>query len=152
MSTGAPTPSAGWYPDPQGGGGVRYWDGRVWTEHVSSAAAPPAGAGNGMAVAALVLGIVGCVLCWVPVLGLILGVLGIVFGALGRKRAQREPGAGKGTMALSGLILGIIATVLSVLLLFVLSSAINRAGHELRDLTHCLNDATTQAEREACTN
>jgi hypothetical protein len=25
---------AGWYPDPAGGGGVRYWDGGAWTESV----------------------------------------------------------------------------------------------------------------------
>ncbi len=29
---------AGWYPDPSGGGGQRYWDGVQWTEHVD----PPA--------------------------------------------------------------------------------------------------------------
>ncbi len=29
---------ANWYPDPSGGGGLRYWDGRTWTAHV----APPA--------------------------------------------------------------------------------------------------------------
>ena len=28
----APVPEAGWYADPAGGGGVRYWDGRQWTE------------------------------------------------------------------------------------------------------------------------
>lgn len=26
------TPSPGWYPDPSGGTGVRYWNGRAWTE------------------------------------------------------------------------------------------------------------------------
>ncbi|MEA2189942.1 MAG: uncharacterized protein QOI73_63 [Solirubrobacteraceae bacterium] len=35
-------PIAGWYPDPQGSGSFRYWDGARWTEALSSAI-PPAG-------------------------------------------------------------------------------------------------------------
>ena len=31
-----PAPPAGWYGDPTGRFPHRYWDGRVWTEHVSS--------------------------------------------------------------------------------------------------------------------
>jgi hypothetical protein len=40
--TTPPTP-AGWYPDPDGTGGQRYWDGAAWTEHHTppAAAAPP---------------------------------------------------------------------------------------------------------------
>lgn len=34
--TTPPTP-AGWYPDPDGAGGQRYWDGSTWTEHRSPA-------------------------------------------------------------------------------------------------------------------
>jgi hypothetical protein len=39
--TTPPTP-AGWYPDPDGSGGQRYWDGSEWTEHRSPAAPEPA--------------------------------------------------------------------------------------------------------------
>ncbi|MBI3225556.1 MAG: DUF4352 domain-containing protein [Mycolicibacterium cosmeticum] len=39
--TTPPTP-AGWYPDPDGTGGQRYWDGAAWTEHQAPPAAPPA--------------------------------------------------------------------------------------------------------------
>lgn len=35
--TTPPTP-AGWYPDPDGSGGRRYWDGSAWTEHRSPGA------------------------------------------------------------------------------------------------------------------
>ena len=39
--TTPPTP-AGWYPDPDGSGGQRYWDGSAWTEHRSPATPGPA--------------------------------------------------------------------------------------------------------------
>jgi len=38
--TTPPTP-AGWYPDPDGSGGQRYWDGSGWTEHRAPAAHEP---------------------------------------------------------------------------------------------------------------
>jgi len=38
--TTPPTP-AGWYPDPDGSGGQRYWDGFTWTEHLAPASPPP---------------------------------------------------------------------------------------------------------------
>ena len=30
-----PPPPPGWYPDPTGGGTVRWWDGVAWTEHAT---------------------------------------------------------------------------------------------------------------------
>jgi uncharacterized protein YbjQ (UPF0145 family) len=53
----SPDVAAGWYPDPQGGGGQRYWDGSAWTEHTQPAAQaappppPPPPGGGGAAVA-----------------------------------------------------------------------------------------------------
>jgi Protein of unknown function (DUF2510) len=34
----APSPPAGWYPDPENGSRSRWWDGRAWTEHLAPAA------------------------------------------------------------------------------------------------------------------
>jgi uncharacterized protein YxjI len=36
-----PPPPPGWYPDPAGSAGTRWWDGQGWTEHVQQAAPPP---------------------------------------------------------------------------------------------------------------
>lgn len=38
--TPAATTPAGWYPDPAGGPGSRYWDGSAWTEHTSGGPEP----------------------------------------------------------------------------------------------------------------
>jgi uncharacterized protein YxjI len=36
-----PPPPPGWYPDPAGSPGTRWWDGQGWTDHVQQAAPPP---------------------------------------------------------------------------------------------------------------
>ncbi|MDW6059586.1 DUF4190 domain-containing protein [Streptomyces sp. FXJ1.4098] len=73
---------------------------------------------NGNGTAALVLGIVGTVLFFSIVFGVILGVLAIIFGVLGRAKAQRGE-ADNGGQALAGLVLGVIAVVASVVMIFV---------------------------------
>jgi uncharacterized protein YxjI len=37
----SPTPPPGWYPDPAGSQGTRWWDGQGWTDHVQPASPPP---------------------------------------------------------------------------------------------------------------
>jgi hypothetical protein len=56
---------------------------------------------NGMGTAALVLGILSFLCGW------ILGLLAIIFGAIGIARANRGEATNKG-MAVAGLILGIV--------------------------------------------
>jgi hypothetical protein len=72
----------------------------------------PQAAGNAMATWGLVLGIVGIVLCWVPLLGWASAILGIVFGAIGIGKANRV-GRGKGA-AVTGLVLGCLGAVLPI--------------------------------------
>jgi len=36
-----PGPPAGWYPDPGGSGGWRWWDGSIWTPHLTAPSGPP---------------------------------------------------------------------------------------------------------------
>ena len=65
---------------------------------------------NGLGVAALVLSILGIAGC-IPFIG---GILGIVFGILGMKNADRSIATNKG-MAKAGLIIGIVGLGLWVL-------------------------------------
>jgi hypothetical protein len=67
---------------------------------------------NGLGVAALVLGIIGVAGFCMWGLGVILGILALIFGIIGRSRAGRGE-ATNGGMALAGIILGSIAIVIS---------------------------------------
>ncbi len=146
-----PGPAAGWYADPELQGGERYWDGAQWSEQrrpvqvvpVVFAAPVEPQATNGFAIAALVCGIVGVVfgiLPWTFWVAWVLGVLAIVFGAIGRRRADREPVVGKQSMATAGLILGIVAIVFGIIGLIVLLSFLDGVGSLFDDLESCVSN------------
>ena len=80
---------------------------------------PPAARQNGFAVTALVTGIVGLCLSWVPVFDVLLGTVAIVFGALGWWQSSAR---GRGGFGLS--IAGLICGVLTVLVFAVLLAAL----------------------------
>ena len=70
---------------------------------------------NGLSVAALVCGILGIVGSFIPIVKyftLVLAILGIVFGVLGKKKAM-ETGHTNTGLATAGLVLGIIGTAFS---------------------------------------
>ena len=88
----------------------------------------PPPAGGGLAVAALVIGIVAIVLSFTIVFGFVLGGLAIVFGAIALARA-RTPGTGGKGMGVAGLVLGIVAIFFAVLtIVFVVN-----LGHAVND-------------------
>lgn len=76
---------------------------------------PPATAPrNGYGTAALVLGIVGVLLCWVPVFGPILGAVGVLLGVFGLMRSNRGEATNKGS-AISGIVLGGITALVGII-------------------------------------
>ncbi|MGP3634721.1 DUF4190 domain-containing protein [Streptomyces sp. 24-1644] len=94
----APVPPYGGYPGYPGYGGQPGWGGP-----------PPA---NGLGTAAMVLGILAvCLFCLYGIPSLILGVLALIFGILGRKRVARGEADNNG-QALTGVILGSIGIAL----------------------------------------
>jgi hypothetical protein len=78
--------------------------------------------GNGLAVAAMVLGIISVVLCFLWFIGPVLAILAIIFGALGLSKAKKI-GRGRGA-ALAGLILGVIGIVLAIVFIVVVVMAV----------------------------
>ncbi|WP_330173358.1 DUF4190 domain-containing protein [Streptomyces sp. NBC_01498] len=88
---------------------------------------PPAA--NGMGVAAMTLGILSiCLFCVYGIVGVILGTLAVIFGVVGRKRAERGEATNAG-QALSGIITGTIGIVLGAitmgLIIWGITDAIN---------------------------
>lgn len=85
---------------------------------------------NGMGTTGLVLGIIGVVCSLTFFLwffGVILGILGIIFGAIGRGKANRGEATNKGA-ATAGLVCGIVATVILPLLGLLLFASVMSAA------------------------
>lgn len=73
---------------------------------------------NGIATASLVLGILSIVTFWTFGFGVVLGILAIVFGVMGRKRSREAVGTPNAGRATAGIVTGILGTIGG--LLFVL--------------------------------
>ena len=69
------------------------------------------------AVGSMVCGIISIVVCWLPFVGLILGIIALVLSGKARRAAADEPGRYATGMATAGLVCGIIGTVLGGLYL-----------------------------------
>lgn len=91
----------------------------------------PAKGSNGLATAGFVLGLLGLLSSWIPVLnivGIILGVIGVVLAAVGLAKSKKV-NAGKG-LAIAGLVLGVLAVIIAVLINAVFVSAVDEAIDE----------------------
>ncbi len=131
-STGGYPPPAG-YPQQPGYGGQQYG---------SPAYAPPPGyqpqrSSNGLAIAALILGILALLSCWTVVGGIVFGLVAIVLGLFGVRRS-RTTNSGSG-MAIGGVILGVLGLLAAVALIVFGVSMFNKVGGG--DYVSCVNDA-----------
>jgi hypothetical protein len=91
-------------------------------------------AGQGMGVAALILGIIGAIAAFIPCFGfiaIIFGVLAIVLGAIGISQAKKDNAST--TMPKAGLILGIAATVFVIIWIVVVVGAFGAAAIANKD-------------------
>lgn len=103
--------------------------------------------GNGLAVAALVLGVLALVLFWTVIGGVVLGLLALVLGIIGARRA-RGGRAPHGVMSVIGAVLGALGLVASVVIIAIGASILN--SDEFKDFDDCVRQADTKSERDAC--
>ena len=71
--------------------------------------------GKGISIAALVLGVLGIVGGWIPVVcyfTTVCAILGLIFGVIGRKKSIAACGKASG-LATAGFVLGIIGTAVA---------------------------------------
>jgi hypothetical protein len=154
---GQGAPSAGQAPgwnQPQAGGQPPAWGQQpagqapgMWGTPAGAGAGQPPAGNDGMAVAALVIGILSLLVAWIPfigVLGAVGGIVAAILGFVARGRIKRTGRAGRG-MATGGIVTGIIAVVLGILItvgLFALGG--NLFGETFRSYAECIQETGDQ--------
>ncbi len=103
--------------------------------------------GNGLAIAALVLGVAAILLFWTVFGGIGLGLLAVIFGIIGARKA-RGGRAAHGKMSIIGAVLGALGLIASVVIIAIGASILN--SDEFKDFNDCVQHAKTQSESAAC--
>ncbi len=104
---------------------------------------------KGMAVASLVLGILG-ILTSFFLLGGLLGLVALILGFVALGKIKKGEADGRG-MAIGGIITGAIALLLTVLIVATVGAFFADKKDELSNLSDCLNNAQGNAQAErAC--
>jgi hypothetical protein len=92
----------------------------VSTDQHTPTPAGTSGQTSGIGIAGFVTGLLGALLSWFPLAGIILGILGVVLGGVGVSQGRRT-GAKTG-LAIAGAVLGVIALVISIALVVWVAS------------------------------
>ena len=130
-----PPPPAGGYPPPP-------------PMPYAGQAPPPAAPRNGLGITALVLAIIGLLICWIPFVGffgLILGIVAVILGIMGRGRVKRGE-ANNGGVALSGIVLGVFAIIGAIAAAALWFFAFKEVGGG--DYIDCMNKAGNDTDAQ----
>ncbi|WP_227979027.1 DUF4190 domain-containing protein [Nocardia spumae] len=127
---GYPPPPPSGYPGPPGQG--------AWEEPKS----------KGLAITALVLGIIALLSCWTVLGGILFGLLALIFGIIATVKSRRGT-AGGGGMAIAGLVLGLLGLIAAIVIAAIgVSFFVNNGG---KDFLDCVNKANgDQSKIDQC--
>jgi hypothetical protein len=92
------------------------------TPNASTHAAPAAGTKSGMAVAAMIVGILSIPAILIPILAIILGIVAIVLGAVAKGQI-RKSGMSNAGQATAGIVCGVIGLVGAIVFIAVVASS-----------------------------
>lgn len=105
--------------------------------------------GAGMAIAALVLGILA-ILTFIVLIGGLFGIVALILGIIAAGRARRGVARGRG-MAITGAVLGLLGLIGAIVLIAIGASFVNSHKDEINNLRSCLDDAgQDQTKIEQC--
>ncbi|MFJ2738391.1 DUF4190 domain-containing protein [Streptomyces sp. NPDC087440] len=110
-------------------------------------AGAPAQQKNGLAVAALVCGILAVFASITIIGGFLLGLLGLIFGIIAALKA-RGGRAPHRVMAIIGAVLGGVGLILSGVFIAIGASFLN--SDEFKSFSDCVQHAKTQSEQDEC--
>jgi hypothetical protein len=103
---------------------------------------------TGMAVASLVLGILGIFTAFF-LLGGLLGLIAVILGIVALGKIKRGEAGGRG-MAIGGIVTGVLAMLLALIIVVAVGSFFAENSEEFSNLADCLDQATTAQAEEAC--
>ena len=135
----AAEPAPSWAPPPPGSGYGQYAapDGGIYySPHLGQQS-------NGLATWSLVLGIISVVTFWAFGLGVLLGILAVIFGVIGRNRARELPGSLHEGRAKAGLVLGTVGIVGGVLFI---GWALTFVDDVVNEMENQLDDGVCEAD------
>jgi hypothetical protein len=78
---------------------------------------------NGMATAGFILALLTLFLGWIPLLGWLMWLLGLIFSAIGLGNANSAGGTGRG-LAIAGLIISLLGIIIKIFLFSVILAAL----------------------------
>jgi len=98
---------------------------------------------NGLGTAALILAIVGLVLCWSIAGGVVLGLCAVIIGFVARGRVRRGE-ATNGGVAIAGIALGAVAIVAALVFIPIYIGLFDQVGGT--DYVDCLSSAGNDSD------